>query len=304
MRPRLIDNGDGLLKGRSRRPAPYSGRHACAVTDQPSGPAGVRQGLVVLPTYNERENLERAVSGILSQGHDVLVVDDASPDGTGDLADRLAECHRGVQVLHRSGKLGLGTAYIAGFSLGLERGYRFLFTMDADGSHDPVELDRLLKAAQRSGGLAIGSRYVAGGKILDWPLERRLLSKAANTYCRAFLGLAVSDWTSGFRCYSAALLRSIGLDEIIFDGYSFQVEIAFRSLCQGFPIIEIPIIFRDRIAGESKVCSMEVREGLLCVLRLRATSLRRRFPDRAPTAGLPAPIVPQAEIEPRVLVHQ
>jgi dolichol-phosphate mannosyltransferase len=271
------------------------------VAGTPSG----SPSLVVLPTYNERENLERAVSGIRAYGHDVLIVDDASPDGTGALADELATSGPGILVLHRPGKLGLGTAYLAGFRVGLERGYRFLFEMDADGSHDPKDLDRLLVAARTSQGLAIGSRYVRGGATEDWPLERQLLSKAANLYCRAILGFAVHDWTSGFRCYSAEVLRSIGLDEIFSDGYCFQVEMAFRCLRRRFRVLELPILFRDRVAGESKVCSMELREAFWCVLHLRVASLARTErwrPVVTPTGAASMAFAPEAEVLPPAVV--
>jgi len=166
--------------------------------------------LVVLPTYNERENLEAVVGAVLGYGFDVLVIDDNSADGTGQLADQLASSDRRVDVLHRSRKLGLGSAYIVGFQRGLEQGYRFILEMDADGSHQASELHRLLAAAKQSNGVAIGSRYVRGGGSIGWSLQRRILSRAANSYCRALLGRRLHDWTSGYRCYSASVFRDVG----------------------------------------------------------------------------------------------
>ncbi len=225
--------------------------------------------LVVLPTYNERENLERAVRAVRAVGYDVLVVDDRSPDGTGELAADLAEEDPGVHLMVRPGKLGLGTAYLAGFACGLERGYDFLVEMDADGSHRPEYLPQLVAAAGRSGGLAIGSRYVAGGSVAGWPWHRKLLSWGANLYCRALLGLAIRDCTAGYRCYPRRVLEAIGLDCVVSEGYSFQIEMVYRCTRLGFPVRELPIRFEDRIAGRSKVSEGEVRKALLAVLMLR-----------------------------------
>ena len=227
---------------------------------------------MVLPTYNEHQNVEAAVAGVRSLGHDVLVVDDASPDGTGKLADTLAAADPGVRVLHRPSKLGLGSAYEDGFRLGLEDGYQLFVEMDADGSHLPTNLEAIVNAARSNGGLAIGSRYVRGGAIKGWPLHRRLLSEAANLYCRILLGVGVRDCTSGFRCYTRDLLEKIGLDEVVSQGYSFQIEMVHRTRRLHRPIVEVPIRFEDRIAGASKVSQGEVRRALVTVLRL---SLRR-----------------------------
>jgi len=225
--------------------------------------------LVVLPTYNEIANLERTVTGVRRLGYQVLVVDDASPDGTGELADRLAAADPGVTVLHRLGKLGLGTAYLQGFKLGLERDAQFLVEMDADGSHLPEHLAAIVDASRRSGGLAIGSRYVRGGSVVGWGPDRWLLSWAANVYCRLLLGLRVHDSTSGFRCYTRPLLQTIGLERVLSQGYSFQVEMVYRCARLGFPIVEVPIRFEDRVLGKSKVSEGEVRKALFNVLRLR-----------------------------------
>jgi dolichol-phosphate mannosyltransferase len=224
--------------------------------------------LVVLPTFNEVQNLERVVAGVRQLGHDVLIVDDASPDGTGQLADRLAAADKGVRVLHRARKLGLGSAYEDAFRIGLADGAQLLVEMDADGSHLPENLDGIVEAARRSGGLAIGSRYVSGGSIVGWPLQRWLLSWGANVYCRLLLGLPTRDCTSGYRCYTRDLVNRIGLDDVVSQGYSFQIEMVWRARRLGYSVVEVPIRFEDRVAGASKVSRGEVRRALLTVLRL------------------------------------
>lgn len=225
--------------------------------------------LVVLPTYDERDNLERVVKDVRAIGFDVLVVDDNSPDGTGRLADQLAEGDGGVLVKHRPGKLGLGSAYVAGFRTGLEAGYRYLVEMDADGSHLPVHLAEIVEAARRVDGLAIGSRYVRGGAVTGWGWRRILLSWGANLYCRLILGLEVRDCTSGFRCYAAEVLERIGIDDIISEGYSFQIEMVHRCAQNGIPVVEVPIRFEDRVSGRSKVSEREIRAALVNVVRMR-----------------------------------
>jgi dolichol-phosphate mannosyltransferase len=226
------------------------------------------EALVVLPTYNERDNLERVVAGVRHLGHDVLVVDDGSPDGTGELADRLADSDSGVRVLHRERKLGLGSAYIDAFRIGLADGSNLFVEMDADGSHRSADLEAIVDAARGCGGLAIGSRYIKGGEIVGWPPQRLLLSHSANVYCRALLRLRAHDCTSGFRCYTRDLLASINLDEIVSQGYSFQIEMVHRAVKLGYPVVEIPIRFEDRVAGASKVSRGEVSRALWTVLRL------------------------------------
>lgn len=228
--------------------------------------------LVVLPTFNEIENLERVVAGVRKLGHDVLIVDDASPDGTGELADRLATADKGVRVLHRARKLGLGSAYEDAFRIGLADGAQLLVEMDADGSHLAKDLDGIVEAARRSGGMAIGSRYIRGGSIEGWPFYRWLLSWGANVYCRVLLGLPTHDCTSGYRCYTRDLLARIELDDVVSQGYSFQIEMVWRARRLGYSAVEVPIRFEDRVAGASKVSSGEVRRALWTVLRL---SLRR-----------------------------
>jgi dolichol-phosphate mannosyltransferase len=225
--------------------------------------------LVVLPTYNERENLAAVAAGVREHGYDLLVVDDGSPDGTGEIACELAEGDSGISVLRRRSKQGLGSAYIAGFRQGLERGYGLFVEMDADGSHLPEHLDAIVAGASSSGGLCIGSRYVKGGSIVGWGPARHLLSWAANVYCRALLGLNVHDYTSGYRCYARDVLERIGLERVVSQGYSFQIEMVYRSARLGFPVVETPIRFEDRVFGRSKVSEGEVRKALLTVIRLR-----------------------------------
>ena len=221
-----------------------------------------------MPTYNERENLERVLSAVRHLGHDVLIVDDASPDGTGELADTLAEADSGVRVMHRERKLGIGSAYEDAFRIGLAEGTQLFVEMDADGSHRAQDLGAIVDAARGCGGLAIGSRYVRGGRIVGWPAHRLLLSSGANIYTRSLLGLRVRDCTSGFRCYTRALLSAIRLDEVVSQGYSFQIEMVHRTVRLGYPVVEVPIQFEDRIAGASKVSQGEIRRALWTVLRL------------------------------------
>ncbi len=221
-----------------------------------------------MPTFNESQNLEKVVSGVRHLGHDVLVVDDASPDGTGQVADRLAANDAGVRVLHRPRKLGLGSAYEDGFRIGLADGSALFVEMDADGSHLVQDLESIVDAARGCRGLAIGSRYVRGGKIVGWPPHRWLLSWGANLYCRMLLGLRTRDCTSGYRCYTRDLLLQVDLDKVMSQGYSFQIEMVHRTKRLGFPIVEVPIRFEDRVAGASKVSRGEVRRALWTVLRL------------------------------------
>jgi glycosyltransferase involved in cell wall biosynthesis len=224
--------------------------------------------LVVLPTYNESQNLEQVVAGVRHFGHDVLIVDDGSPDGTGEIADGLASTDPGVRVLHRPRKLGLGSAYEDAFRIGLSDGSALFVEMDADGSHLARDLESIVDASRGCRGLAIGSRYIRDGEIVGWPVHRWLLSWAANLYCRVLLGLSTRDCTSGYRCYTRELLQQIGLNEIMSQGYSFQIEMVYRTKRLGYPIVEVPIRFEDRVAGASKVSRGEVRRALWTVFRL------------------------------------
>lgn len=235
--------------------------------------------LVVIPTYNERANL----GPILDRLHDAapeahtLVVDDGSPDGTGNLADELAGADARVHVLHRTAKAGLGMAYIAGFRWGLQRDYDILVEMDADGSHAPEELPRLLRRLTGTD-LVIGSRYVLGGKLVNWPKRRELLSKAANVYCKLALGVGINDITAGFRGYRRTVLETLPLDEINSQGYCFQIDLAWRTVRQGFTVAEVPITFTEREAGESKMSAAVMGEAAARVavwgIRRRAEQLR------------------------------
>lgn len=223
--------------------------------------------LVVIPTYNERATLPEVVARALAAPVDVdlLIVDDASPDGTGQIADELAEEHPQVQVMHRPAKAGLGPAYRAGLGWGLDEGYDVLVEMDADLSHDPGQLPELL-AATRHADVAIGSRYVPDGKVENWPWHRRALSSGGNRYVRLVTGMPVRDATSGYRAYRRSVLEAIGLRELRSDGYSFQLETALLSWRRGFRITEVPITFVERTSGSSKISRSIVLEALWRVL--------------------------------------
>jgi dolichol-phosphate mannosyltransferase len=219
--------------------------------------------LIVVPTYNESDNIERVVARLhttMPEAH-ALVVDDASPDGTGKIADAMAEADERVQVLHRPGKAGLGAAYVAGFGWGLERGYDVLVEMDADGSHAPEQLPRLI-AALGAADVVIGSRWVRGGDVVNWPLRRELLSRGANVYSRLALGIGVHDATGGYRAYRREVLERIDYAATSSQGYCFQVDLAWRAVRSGFRVVEVPITFADRERGESKMSGAIVREAL------------------------------------------
>jgi len=230
------------------------------------GPAGV----VVIPTYNERENLERLVDEIrsLNLNLDVLVVDDNSPDGTGSLAERLRSEGRVAHVIHREGKLGLGSAYVAGFRWALAKNYPLIFQMDADFSHDPHALPDFISAIEHAD-LVIGSRYINGITVINWPIGRLLLSYFANAYARFVTRMPLRDMTGGFKCFSRDALKRINLDRISSEGYSFQIEMNFIALHLGFRVKEIPIVFRDRQAGTSKMNFRINREAAWMVWKLR-----------------------------------
>ncbi len=233
------------------------------------------RALVIVPTYNERENIARLIPAILEQDPslEVLVVDDGSPDGTGAVVDGLASGNPRVHALHRSGKLGLGTAYVAGFKWSLERGYDFVFEMDSDFSHSPDRLPGFLEAI-RTNDLVIGSRYQDGRvNVVNWPMSRLLLSYFANIYARIVTGLRIFDTTAGFRCFRRDVLASIDLDSVRSNGYAFQIEMTFRAWKKGFRIVEIPIVFVDRLEGTSKMSKRIVREAVWMVWRLRWWSI-------------------------------
>ena len=240
---------------------------------------GTGRALVVLPTYNEARNLEGIVPLILGADEriDILVVDDASPDGTGEIADRIAAQTPRVSVLHRQGKLGLGSAYLTGFEWGLERGYGWLLEMDADFSHDPVYLPELIEAASTDLDLAIGSRYVRGVNVINWPMSRLLLSWSANKYAHFVTGLPLKDATSGFKCFRREVLEAIDFDSVGSTGYTFQIEMDYRAWKKGFRLGEVSIVFTDRAEGQSKMSGAIMREAVWRVWALRLKSLFRKL---------------------------
>ena len=229
------------------------------------------RALVVVPTYNEKENIPRLISLVLGKDPrlEVLVVDDGSPDGTGEIADRLAREHAWLRVLHRSEKGGIGPAYLAGFRHALDRGAGYLLEMDSDFSHDPRDLARLLAAVHAGADLALGSRYVPEGGVRDWGLLRRLISEGGSTYARWVLGLRVRDLTGGFKCFRREVLEAIHFDGVRSQGYAFQVELTYRAVRAGFDVVEVPIVFRDRERGQSKMSWRIAVEAAWLVPRLR-----------------------------------
>lgn len=230
------------------------------------------RSLIILPTYNERENIESIVSAILRQSadFDVLVVDDNSPDGTGQIADALSAENSRVQVMHRAEKQGLGTAYIQGFVWALAREYEYVFEMDADFSHDPADLVRLrAPLVVGEADAAVGSRWVSGGGTRNWSFLRTFISRGGSLYSRLVLGVPVQDLTSGFKCFSRRVLANLDLASVHSNGYAFQVEMNYRCYQRGFRVKEVPILFVDRRVGKSKMGSHIVTEAMLVVLRLR-----------------------------------
>ncbi|BBX73297.1 polyprenol monophosphomannose synthase [Mycobacterium shinjukuense] len=257
-------------------------------TGQPASQAGrdrpSQRVLVIIPTFNERENLpliHRRVKDACPDVH-VLVVDDSSPDGTGQLADELTRTDPGrTHVLHRTAKAGLGAAYLEGFAWGLSRGYAVLVEMDADGSHAPEQLYRLLDAVDAGADLAIGSRYVHGGTVRNWPWRRLALSKTANTYSRLALGIGVHDITAGYRAYRREVLETIDLDSVDSKGYCFQIEMTWRTVNAGYVVVEVPITFTERAIGVSKMSGSNIREALVKVTRWGLQGRRGGRRDRA-----------------------
>jgi dolichol-phosphate mannosyltransferase len=236
------------------------------------------RALVIVPTYNERDNILRLVDAVLSQDPsiEVVVVDDGSPDGTGELVEQRAACDNRVNVIHRASKLGLGTAYLAGFKWALERDYEFIFEMDADFSHDPGHIPQFLSSAADAD-LVLGSRYRDGKvTVVNWPIGRLMLSYAANVYARFVTGLPLFDATGGFKCYRRRVLEAIDLNDVRSNGYAFQIEMSFRAWKKGFRIVEIPIVFVDRTEGQSKMSRKIVREAVWMVWRLRWWSITGR----------------------------
>ena len=237
--------------------------------------------LVIIPTYNEKENIERIIRKIFSLPveFNILIIEDNSPDGTADIVKKLMnEFPNKLFIEERKGKLGLGTAYIHGFKWALQKGYEYVFEMDADFSHNPEDLPRLYDACKNQGGdVAVGSRYVPGGSVLNWPMGRVLMSYYASVYVRIITGMKIKDTTAGFKCYRRKVLETINLDRVKFVGYAFQIEMKFTALKHGFNIIEVPIIFTDRVEGKSKMSKSIFKEAVLGVLQLKFKSFFRSY---------------------------
>jgi dolichol-phosphate mannosyltransferase len=249
---------------------------------------------LILPTYNEAPNIAamlaaagEVLAGASPEGFRILVVDDGSPDGTGEIAERFAAEHDWVRVLHRTEKNGIGPAYLAGFRHALDHGAAYVFEMDCDFSHDPADLARLLDAVRSGADLALGSRYVPGGGVTDWGLLRRLVSEGGSTYARLVLGLRVRDLTGGFKCFRREVLEAIHFDSVRSQGYAFQVELTYRSVQAGFRVLEIPIVFRDRTRGQSKMSWRIAAEAMWLVPLLRV-GRQPAPPDPAAAAGSPS----------------
>ena len=238
----------------------------------------IERALVIIPTYNEAKNLAQIIPAILRQDPriEILVVDDNSPDGTGDIADRLAQAKSRIHVLHRQAKEGLGRAYLAGFRWGLEQKYDVLLEMDADFSHDPAFLPAFLRAIEDAD-LVLGSRYATGVNVINWPVSRLLLSLGANFYARVITGLPLTDSTGGYKCFRRTVLEAIDFDQVRSNGYTFQIEMSFRAWRKGFRLKEIPIIFHDRVEGHSKMSKLIVREAIWMVWWLRLQVVLRRI---------------------------
>jgi dolichol-phosphate mannosyltransferase len=237
------------------------------------------RAVVLVPTYDERDNLERLLDAVLAQpgDFDVCVVDDSSPDGTGDIADRRAAENPRVHVLHRAAKQGLGRAYVDGYRWALAHPHRFthVLQMDADFSHDPSYLPRLYELCRDGADVAVGSRWVAGGGVRGWPLHRRLISRAGSLYARTVLAVPLRDLTAGFKCFRREVLEAIDLDTVAATGYAFQIEMTFRALQHGFRVVEHPIVFPDRERGTSKMSMAIFGEAAIAVLRLRLSGAPR-----------------------------
>ena len=235
--------------------------------------------LIITPTYNERENLPVFLEGVFAVAPDVdvLVIDDNSPDGTGQLADEIAAKDPRVKVAHRAGKMGLGSAYLHGFRYALDRGYDVIFEMDTDLSHDPKYVPDFLRAIAQGAGVVIGSRNVPGGGVEGWGPGRHVLSKGGSLYSRAILGLSVRDLTSGYKAFSRRALESIDLDAVKSNGYSFQIELTYRAIRRGMKVAEVPIVFVDRRVGQSKMSRKIFAEAVAMVWKLRADAIRGRL---------------------------
>lgn len=237
-----------------------------------------QKSLVIIPTFNELENIRRIIPAVLQQNEsiDVLIVDDNSPDKTGDYVEQLSKENPRVKLIRREKKLGLGTAYIAGFKYAVVNNYDYVFEMDADFSHEPNEINNFLEAI-KDADVVLGSRYINGVRVLNWPMRRLLLSYFASVYTRIITGLPVKDATGGFKCFRIDVLKAIDLDNIKSNGYSFQIEMTFKAYKKGFRIKEIPIVFLDRVKGKSKMSKKIVREAIFMVWKLRIRSIIGRL---------------------------
>jgi dolichol-phosphate mannosyltransferase len=238
-----------------------------------------KRTLIIIPTYNEQENIRAIVPAVLSQAPtvEVLIVDDGSPDGTGNIVEEMQKTEPRLHLMRRAGKLGLGTAYIAGFKWGLARGYDHLMEMDADFSHDPKEIPSFLRAIADND-LVLGSRYINGVRVVNWPLSRLFLSRGASYYVRIITGLPIEDPTGGFKCFRRAVLEALDLDAVRSNGYGFQIEMTYKAWMKGFRVAEIPITFTDRFAGKSKMNKAIIREAVIMVWWLAWTNRFRRSP--------------------------
>lgn len=238
------------------------------------------EGIVVIPTYNEIENIETIIRAVfsLATSFDVLIVDDNSPDGTARKVQELQEEFKGRLFLEvRPGKAGLGTAYVHGFKWAIARKYEYIFEMDADFSHNPLDLEKLLEAGKKGADMAIGSRYSTGVNVVNWPLSRVLMSYYASVYVKMITGMKIHDATAGFICYKRKVLESVNLDNIKFVGYAFQIEMKYRAFVNGFNIVEVPIIFTDRTKGQSKMSNAIIKEAVFGVVSLRMKRMLNRL---------------------------
>lgn len=250
--------------------------------------------IVIIPTFNEKENIEAIIAAVigLQQGYHILIIDDGSPDGTAAIVKSLFPTYPGQLFLEeRRGKLGLGTAYIHGFKWSLKNGYRYIFEMDADFSHNPKDLERLYEACKGGADMSVGSRYVSGGAVANWPANRIMLSKGASLYTRIITWMPIKDPTAGFVCYKREVLESINLDGISFVGYAFQIEMKFAAWKLGFRIAEVPITFIDRQLGASKMNKGIVKEGILGVLKLKWQSIFKNYRNRVTNKDYAEPAV-------------
>ncbi|MBO4807232.1 MAG: polyprenol monophosphomannose synthase [Paludibacteraceae bacterium] len=244
----------------------------------------MHDSVVIIPTYNEKENVENITRAVFSleKGFDILIIDDGSPDGTASIVKNLQNEFAGrLHLIERTGKLGLGTAYITGFKWALSNGYQYIFEMDADFSHNPNDLPKLYKACSEEGAdLAIGSRYISGVNVVNWPIGRVLMSYFASKYVQLITGMKIADTTAGFKCYRREVLETIGLDEIKFKGYAFQIEMKYTTYKCGFTIKEVPIIFINRVLGVSKMNGGIFGEAVFGVIRLKLRSLFKKYPQK------------------------